>query len=86
MCGDEGSWVGQFVMSPHPEREEDNGSQAYDGNQGVEERAEELGLLGKWVGGGCGEREKRGWRQEEETLIRQGLEVSWICMATNVKQ
>ncbi len=35
MCGDEGSWVGQFVMSPHPEREEDDGGQAYDGNQGV---------------------------------------------------
>lgn len=56
MCGDEGSWVGQFVMSPHPEREEDDSSQANDGNQGVKESAEELGLLGEWVGGGCGER------------------------------
>lgn len=56
MCGDEGSGVGQFVVSPHPEREEDDGDQAYDGDQGVEQSAEELGLLGKWVGGGCAER------------------------------
>lgn len=58
MCGDEGSWVGQFVMPPHPEGEEDDGGQAYDGNQGVKQSAEELGLLGKWVGGGCGERKR----------------------------
>lgn len=57
MCGDEGGGVGQFVMPPHPEREEDHGGQAYDGNQGVQQSAEQLGLLGKWVGGGCGERQ-----------------------------
>lgn len=58
MRGDEGGWVGQFVMPPHPEGEEDDGGQAYDGNQGVKQSAEELGLLGKWVGGGCGERKR----------------------------
>lgn len=55
MCGDEGRWVGQFMMSPHPEGEEDHGGQAYDGDQGVEQGAEELGLLGKGVGGCCGQ-------------------------------
>ena len=45
MCGDEGGGVGQFVMPPHPEREEDHGGQAYDGNQGVQQSAEQLGLL-----------------------------------------
>ncbi len=58
MCGDEGSRVGQLVVSPHPEREEDDGGQAYDGNQGVKQSAEELGLLGKRVGGGCVVRER----------------------------
>ena len=52
MCGDERGWVGQLVMPPHPEGEEDDGGQAHDGNQGVEQSAEELGLLGIWVGGG----------------------------------
>lgn len=52
MCGDKGGRVGQLVVPPHPEREEDDGSQTHDGDQGVEESAEELGLLGKWVGGG----------------------------------
>lgn len=50
------------MVPPHPEGEEDDGGQAYDGDQGVEEGAEELGLRGKWVGGGCGgerERERR---------------------------
>lgn len=61
MCGDEGSRVGQFVMPPHPEGEEDDGGQAYDGNQGVKQGAEELGLLGEWVGGGCGRRRDK-WR------------------------
>lgn len=54
MRGDEGGGVGQLVMPPHPEREEDDGGQADDGNQGVEQRAEKLRLLGKRVGGGCG--------------------------------
>lgn len=36
MCGDEGSWVGQFVVSPHPEREEDNSNQTNDRNQRVQ--------------------------------------------------
>lgn len=58
MCGDKCSGVSQFVVSPHPEREENDGSQAYDGNQGVKQSAEELGLLGKWVGSGCGERNR----------------------------
>lgn len=61
MCGDEGRRVRQFVMSPHPEREENHSNQSDDGDQGVEQSAEELGLLGKWVGGGCmmeGERER----------------------------
>lgn len=53
MCGDEGCRVRQFVMSPHPEREENHSNQSDDGNQGVQQSAEELGLLGKWVGGGC---------------------------------
>lgn len=53
MCGDEGSWVRQFVVPPHPEGEEDDSGQAYDGNQGVKQGAEELGLLGVRVGGGC---------------------------------
>lgn len=53
VCGDEGSWVGQLVVSPHPEGEDDHGHQAYDGHQRVEQSAEELGLLGKRVGGGC---------------------------------
>lgn len=44
MCGDEGSRVGQFVVPPHPERQEDDGGQTDDGNQGVEESVEELGL------------------------------------------
>lgn len=63
MCGDQGSRIGQLVMPPHPEREEDDSHQAYDGNQRVEQSAEELGLLGKWVGGGCAkkEREMRRW-------------------------
>lgn len=59
MCGDEGGRVGQFMVPPHPEGEEDDGGQAYDGNQGVKQGAEELGLLGKWVGGGCGEKKKK---------------------------
>lgn len=53
MCGDEGCRVGQFVVPPHPEREEDHSHQSDDGNQGVQQGAEELGLLGKWVRGGC---------------------------------
>lgn len=53
MCGDEGGRVGQFVVPPHPEGEEDDGDQADDGNQRVEQGAEELRLLGKRVGGGC---------------------------------
>lgn len=69
MCGDEGSWIGQFVMSPHPEREEDNGGQAYDGNQRVKQSAEELGLLGKWVGGGCVERNREGCGKKKKNLI-----------------
>lgn len=40
MCGDEGSRVGQLVVSPHPEGEEDHGYQAYDGHQRVEQSAE----------------------------------------------
>lgn len=59
MCGDQGGRVRQFVMPPHPEGEEDDGGQADDGNQGVEQSAEELGLLGKGVGGGCGGRRGR---------------------------
>lgn len=58
MCGDEGRRVGQLVMPPHPEGEEDDGGQAYDGNQGVEQGAEELGLLGERVGSGCEVRER----------------------------
>lgn len=44
------------MVSPHPEGEENDGGQAYDGHQGVKQSAEELGLLGKRVGSGCGER------------------------------
>lgn len=33
MCRNQGSWVSQFVMPPHPKREEDNSSQANDWNQ-----------------------------------------------------
>lgn len=53
MCGDQGRRVRQFMMPPHPQGEENHGDQADDGNQGVQQGAEELGLLGKWVGGGC---------------------------------
>lgn len=58
MCGDEGCWIRQLVVSPHPEREEDDGGQADYGNQGVKQRAEELWLLGKRVGGGCEKRKR----------------------------
>lgn len=64
MCGDESCWIGQLVVPPHPEGEEDDGRQAYDRNQGVQQSAEELGLLGEWVGGGC---EERG--REDELFI-----------------
>lgn len=54
MGGDQGGWVGQFVVPPHPEGEEDDGGEAHDGNQRVQHGAEELRLLGEGVGGGCG--------------------------------
>lgn len=41
------------MVSPHPEGEEDDGDQAYDGNQRVQQGVEELRLLRKRVGGGC---------------------------------
>lgn len=57
MCGDQGGRVGQLVMPPHPEGEEDDGGQAHDGHQRVEQGAEEVRLLGERVGRGWGHTE-----------------------------
>lgn len=73
MRGDECSWVSQFVVSPHPEREEDDGGQAYDGNQGVKQSAEELGLRGKWVGSGCRERNSEDSGKKRKKMNKIGL-------------
>lgn len=58
MCGDEGSRVGQLVVPPHPEGEEDDAGQADDGNQGVQQRAEQRRLRGERVGCGCRDRQE----------------------------
>lgn len=73
MCGDKGCRVRQFVMSPHPEREENHSNQSDDGNQGVQQSAEELGLLGKWVGGGC---MMEGGRERDEANRVDGFKVT----------
>lgn len=44
-------------MPPHPEGEEDDGGQAHDGHQRVEQGAEEVRLLGERVGRGWGHTE-----------------------------
>ena len=35
LCGHQDRWVGQFVVSVHPEREEDDGGDGHDGDQWV---------------------------------------------------
>lgn len=70
-------------MPPHPEGEENHSDQADDGNQRVEQSAEELRLLGKWVGSSCVcERERNKvleGKADSESLI--GSVLCYICNA-----
>lgn len=68
MCGNEGRRVRQLVMPPHPEREENQSDQDDDGNQRVQQSAEQLGLRGKRVGGGCVT------ERERDELVNQVME------------
>lgn len=51
--GDEHGWIRQLVVVVHPEREEQNGSNAHDRHQGVEQRVEQLRLRRQRVRRGC---------------------------------
>lgn len=49
LCGHQDRWVGQFVVSVHPEGEEHDGSDGHDGNQRVHQRRQHWRLCRHWL-------------------------------------